>query len=346
MHVKLGRRLALLAGALALPAAAEHPTAETAALSWVREAGAESCPPETDVLRAIEQRLGRSTFVPADRAELVLEAKLTALPAGAFRADLLMRRGSEVIGRRELLGDGPSCQLVAENAALVIALTIDPEASLDPLPIATTPAAAPSPSPPTEQPSRSESRKSAPPSATKSEGDGPAWQGDVEVAAGIATGSVPKLSPGVFARGRAFPPQLPFGIELGAAFFPLQRVDAEPGKGADFSEFAAGAALCSRPSRPSRLRGLVCAGVDAGAVAGRGYGFDENPRFRTLTVGLSARGRLGFRVLPALAVVVGPDVVVPLKRDHFEARTPAGTQQLFRMSPIGIGFELGVVWEL
>jgi hypothetical protein len=150
----------------------------------------------------------------------------------------------------------------------------------------------------------------------------------------------------VFVRGRALPPHLPLGFELESAYFPPQSVDAEPGKGATFSQFYAGAALCSRPSRENRWRVSLCAGADAGLVTGHGYGFELKPHFRTWTFALAARARVGFRVAHRLALVTGPDLWVPLKRDSFETTTASGTEQLFRMSAVGLAFELGVVWEL
>jgi hypothetical protein len=236
--------------------------------------------------------------------------------------------------------------VLAENAALVIALTIDPEVSLEPLPIEVAPVEAPEPPPPARPPPPvMEPSKPvvSPPPARVAE----PWQGELEVAGGVATGIVPNVAPGVLVRARALPPELPLGIELEGAFFPSQRIEAVAGKGADFTEFYAGAAACNRPPRARRLRALLCAGADVGAVAGQGYGFTSpTPRFRTWTLALAARARLGFRLLPELALLAGPELEVPLKRDYFEAHTLTGTERLFRMSAVGLGFSLGVVWEL
>jgi hypothetical protein len=341
----LERRLAVLATAVTFSAGAQQARVETAALSWVRAEGAESCPAEADVARSIEQRLGRPTLVARASAELVLETKLSVLSDGRFRADIAMFRGNELVGQRDLESVGPSCQVLAENAALVIALTIDPDVSLEPLPIEAAPLETPEPPPPPRPPPVvNEPPKVAAPAPPAREAE--PWQGDLELAGGVATGIVPNVAPGVLVRARALPPELPIGLELQGAFFPAQRIEAVAGKGADFTEFYAGAAACNRPPRERRLRALFCAGADVGAVAGQGYGFAVTPRFRTWTLALAARGRLGFRLLPELALVAGPDFEVPLKRDYFEAHTLTGTERLFRMSAVGLGFSLGVVWEL
>jgi len=321
----------------------ERPTVELAALNWVRLDSAASCPSETEVTQAIERRLGHSVLVPKERADLVIEAKLERSTSGGFRVEIALVRGAAVVGRRELESENPSCQGIAETAALVIALAIDPEASLEPLSISTMPAsaapshgAAPLPPPAVAVPlvARAAPAKKA------------TFQGDLELSVGIAAGTAPNLAAGVHLRGRALLPALPFGIELEAAYFPPQPVEALPGKGADFTSFYVGTGFCSRPQRASRVGASLCAGAQVGSIAGQGYGFEVNPSFRTLTVALAARGALWFRVLRPLAVVLGPSIAVPLKRDYFETQMADGSEALFRMSAIGLGFELGLVWEL
>jgi len=343
MRLSLGSLLLLLVTLLARAAAAEEPVAlELAALNWLRLDGAESCPSGAEVTQAIEQRLGHATLVPKEQANLVIEVRLAARPEGGFRVEITLARGDAVVGRRELDSDEPSCQGVAETAALVIALTIDPEASLEPLPIPTAPARAPQK--PAPAPRLAVSERPAPDRPVPA--SKPSWQADLELGGAIATGTVPNVAAGLLLRGRALPPALPFAIELEAAYFPAQQVEAQPGKGADFRTFYLGAGLCSRATRARRLGASLCAGGQIGAIAGQGYGFDVTPRFRTLTLALAARGAFWLRVLPRLALVLGPTIAIPLKRDYFETETAAGSESLFRLSAIGLGFDLGVVWEL
>ncbi|MEI9949933.1 MAG: hypothetical protein WDO74_13375 [Pseudomonadota bacterium] len=345
MRPSLGFLPFLLTALLSRAAAAEEAaTVELAALDWVRLDSAASCPSEAEVTQAIEQRLGHAALVPKERAKLVIEAKLEGLAGGGFRVEIALVRGDAVVGRRELESEEPSCQGVAETAALVIALTIDPEASLEPLAIPTVPAAAPTAPTAAATPTAAAiERPSVAPAAPARQAS---WQADLELGGSIATGTVPNLAAGLYLRGRALPPALPLGIEVEGAYFPSKRVEALPGKGADFTAFYLGAGLCSRPRRASRLSASLCAGSEVGALAGQGYGFSSTPSFRTLTFALAARGVLWFRVLKPLAVVLGPSVAVPLKRDYFEIETAEGSEPLFRMSAIGFGFNLGAVWEL
>lgn len=340
----------LLLSVLPAPAAAMDapPRHEKAALRWLRADSAASCPSEADVTLTIEQRLRPGALVPKEDASLLVEAALEALPSGGYRVEIALRRGEEIVGRRELRSDDASCRSVSETAALVIALTIDPEASLDALPIVASgsppvPLEAPPPRP-TSRPPSDAARSPATTWASRSPAS--PWQGDVELGIGIATGTVPNVAAGVQVRGRALAPGLPFAAELEGAYFFSQRLRALPGKGADFTVFHAGAGLCSRGGRSLRLAVMFCAQAQVGAVAGEGYGFASTPRFQTFTFAIAARAALSFRVRPPLAFTIGPWLSVPLKRDYFEIKTATATDELFRMQRLGLGFDLGAVWEL
>jgi len=278
--------------------------------------------------------------VPAAQAKVVVEASVEGRASGGFRVEIQLLRDGATIGQREIESPDPACGDVVEKAVLAIALMIDPETPLTAPPPPTPPREA---SPPPEPP---------PPAAAaepSDRGGAPApspWQGDLELAFGIYAGLLPDVAPGAFVRGRAIPPRLPFAVELEGGYLPEQSVEALPGKGGRFTLFFAGASLCSRPPRDSRLAGSGCAGMRLGSMVGRGYGFDISPKFQSWVPTLAARGRLWFRPLRGLAVLVGPDFLVPLKRDQFTTRVSGQTTPLFRMSPVAVGFELGAAWEL
>jgi hypothetical protein len=336
MRPWLGFALFVVTAALSRTAAAdEPPAAESAALDWVRLESATSCPSAAEVTSAIEQRLGHSALVPKEQATLRIEAKLEGLPSGEFQIEIVLVRGESVVGRRELESEDGSCRSV-------IALTIDPEASLDPLPIPEAPKPEAEKAPPPSAERKAPSRDSPPPAPSRKM----PWQTDLELGGGVATGMLPKAAAVVFARGRVLPPRWPLGIELEGAYFPPVQVVTEPGKGSDFSAYYLGAGLCSRPSRARRFGWSACGDVEIGAIRGQGYGFDSTTTFGTLTAALAARGALWFRFLKPLAAVVGPSIIIPLKRDYFETETADGTEPLFRMSAIGATFNLGVVLEL
>lgn len=345
MRHSLATSAFMLTAVLARAAAAEEPAAvESAALNWQRLAGAESCPSGAEVSLAIEQRLGHVALVPKAQATLTIDAMLEGSSSGGFHVEITLSRGDVVVGKRELESAEPSCQRIAETAALVIALAIDPEASLDPLPIPTAPEPAPASPVPPPQPAIAHTESPSEPRpailARKKR-----WQGDLELGGTLLIDAAPDLASAIYVRGRVLPPKWPLGIELGAAYFPTRQVEALPGKGAYFSTYLWAAGVCSRPIRSSRFSVSGCASGEAGQISGHGYGFQSTETFRTLTVALAARGALWYRFVTPLALVLGSTVAVPLKRDYFEVETADGTQPLFRMSAIGLGFNLGMVLE-
>lgn len=321
-------------------AAAQTP--EPAALSWVRADGADACPAAPEIARRVQARLGRDVLVAPAQAALVVEAYIAPTPPGGFSVTIALTRDAVVVGRRELTSTDSSCREIADKAALTIALMIDPEAQLadaspEPTPAPPAPpeparaaSAAPPPKPP----------PAPPPARTRS------WAGDVEVAVGAQSGLIPGLAPGVFARGRAWPPGFPVGLELEGAYFPKQTTEAEPGKTASFTLVNAGLALCSRPaSGMIALSG--CAGAQFGSISGRGSGFDYTASYQAWLFAVALRGRVWFRPTRYFALVAGPDLALPLKRDAFETTTPTtGTVTLWQVSPVAIGFEFGAVLEL
>jgi hypothetical protein len=318
---------------------------QPAALSWTRGRGAESCPDASDVERGVELRLGRAALVPKERAELVVEAVAERTQSGGFRVQIALLRADEVIGRRVLEGTEPECLTIADKAVLAIALMIDPDAALAP-PLET----APPPGPPEREPQASTKSNAIvdrppPPTAQPLPSRTP-WQGDVELAAGVASGLVPGLAPAVFLRGRLFPPAFPLGVEIEGALFPEQTQYETPARGAHFSLIYGGLSLCSRPPRALRLTASFCGGADMGSVLGEGFGFDEDQDFQESFLALGVRGRLWVRPVSGVAIVMGPDLTIPLKRDYFVTGRSSGSVELFRMSRTAFGFELGAVWEL
>lgn len=81
------------------------------------------CPSESDVLRQIEERLGQSLEAPREQS-LRLHAKVTKSKAGEFEV-LLSSEGASGLGQRRL--SNPDCAKLAEAAAFVMAIAIDPK---------------------------------------------------------------------------------------------------------------------------------------------------------------------------------------------------------------------------
>lgn len=339
--------LTLFAGTWAAVTRAADAPLEPSTLRWVRAPGAESCPEEADMVRAVDRRLGRSAFVPAEQAQLALETVIEPAPAGGFRARITLVRGDATVGQRELESAEPDCAALAEKVALALALTIDPDAPLEAPEQSSSEPEPPPPPPPVVPPPRPVAAPSAPPPPAPPPPKADPLEIEAEAAAVIATGIVPPLAPGAALRGRLFLPEwFPLGAELEGAYFPKRSLESAPGKGAHFALAYAGLSLCTRPQRSSSIAFSACAGAEMGWLNAEGYGFDFKETFHSPVFLAGARGRVWFRPVPRIAVVTGPDVYVPFVRDYFLTRTPERTTELFRMSPVGFAFELGVVLEL
>ena len=108
---------ALLTARAALPA---FDPGEPIALAWASLPG---CPGEPEVRAEIERVLG-SPPDPASRRYLRAEARVSRAGAG-FHVHIVTDLGG-VTGERDI--DGPTCAAVGNAAALIVALTFDPEA--------------------------------------------------------------------------------------------------------------------------------------------------------------------------------------------------------------------------
>jgi hypothetical protein len=108
------------------PAAAQD--SGTYSLAWVRDDGAESCPPGRELAADVAQRLGRSPFDPAAPRAIEIRVERTAT---GFRSRVHVRGGDgSTLGRRMLASDEPSCAPLFSATALAVALLIDPDAAL------------------------------------------------------------------------------------------------------------------------------------------------------------------------------------------------------------------------
>lgn len=123
--------LALTVALTSRALAAEEPS--TFRLSWVRGDGAESCPAARDLTLAVEARLGRDPF--AESAREAIEASVTRSGATHWQVQVRVRDAEgKAIGTRDLDTEASDCRAIADAIALAVALAIDPNAALGPVP--------------------------------------------------------------------------------------------------------------------------------------------------------------------------------------------------------------------
>jgi hypothetical protein len=119
----------VLLAALALGTAARAAHAEPAGrLSYARGPGAEFCPDEGSLRRAVAARLGEDPFDPS----LARTFRLTIGANGArLRGSVELLAGGVSEGRRELEADPAACSELVEAMALAVSLSINPNLVLD-----------------------------------------------------------------------------------------------------------------------------------------------------------------------------------------------------------------------
>jgi hypothetical protein len=93
-------------------------------LTYERGIGAELCPDESTLRRAVEQRLGYDPFFPwADRT---MVARIRADATGLHGTVELLDAAGLVQGSRELSAPAPECAELVAGMALAISIAIDP----------------------------------------------------------------------------------------------------------------------------------------------------------------------------------------------------------------------------
>jgi hypothetical protein len=302
----------------------------------------EGCPSASEVVAEIE----RLVTVPIDsllQTLLSVNAVVATIPAG-FKLTLTTSVAGEPRSR-EL--SAPTCTELTGAAALVIALTIDPELFTKPPPTAALGDVGPSPGSPTPapvvvaQPSASAGVPPGPPPPRVPERQSP----DTTFVTGL----------GLSATIGIWPSPVTGPILLGAVEH--RSVRAELGLGTssgDWQSDKTGGAASSRSyiaaprgcwlATGSTLGVGPCAGLEIGALHGQGAGVAQKHSATLLWVAPSLGGVARWRVRQNAELVLEADALKPLVPNGFSL---AG-QPIYRFRDkslaASLGVSLGVVW--
>jgi hypothetical protein len=318
------KRVSLLisCAALASKAIAEEAPARVQ-LEWHRGAGSEGCIGASELESLVTAQLGRQVFGDA-RAELLIQGSIERVvtPPG-WRATLIARRpDATVLGTRELVREAADCRELDRALALVVALSIDRDASLGVV------GAAPQTLPTAVRPPRAAIRAAPRPTPRRE------WRLGAALGALGAVGLLPSPSVAIAAAIVVDPRRLP-AIEISGSSW-LEREERSAGGGARVDLVAAGLAMC--PAFPS-LRGLgACAGIDVGRMRGEGFGFSPS-QSQSETM---AQARLVLRLeLPLTAPVfvrVAAGASIPLIRPRFYVTDGMSRREVFQSTRVaGVG---------
>jgi len=342
--------LAFVLGALLTggPTRAEAP-APTATLEVTRGAGAESCMEAGALETAVERRLERPVFVPAERGAVRVSLSFERRPNRAFAAEvvLLDRRGT-VIGRRELKTRAAHCSALDDSLALVVALLVDsPEAREQ--------AEAASVAAPPSAPSGSAAPPavSSAPRATSVEipPDVAAPREPYRFVVGASAAALAGPLPGI-----AFGPELLFAVRpprfvelrLRPALFPEREVTGPtPDQGGRLSLVSVALDVCPLEHTAGRLRLSGCLGQSVGWVRGEGFGYRQNASTGTLIYSLGIGASALIALAGPLGLTVGVGGALPLERDTYVSRAENGaTTEVFRAAAVTGMLAAGLALEL
>lgn len=348
----MSRRLpALPILALALswsaPAAAAP---RSAALSWVRAPGAETCITLPELATRVEQRVAGLSFVPAAEAEINVEGSIARETHGwAARLVISDTRG-QVLGRRELGSSKPDCRSIDDALVLVIALALDPNQEFVALPegfasetdpgealLSDLRAAPPAQRAPVASPSAA---PSPPPSAAaKPAAEAPSVYFEAGAELRALVGLIPAVGFGAAAHGRLVLAASDWAFELRlGGVFPRA---ARPNGGGIVELGALQAAVGACSPAFSGFRG--CAGVAAGALTVDPQELSEaRDAFRRAIVNPYAAIELAYRFGSAgLSARLG--IEVPLPRDQIQVLGPdRGVKPAYRPSVVAGSLGIGV----
>lgn len=259
---------ALGAGLLASAFVAAQPAAEPEpallALDVERGAGAAHCLGPAALVRAVEQRLGRSVFVSGPRADLHARVRAERAAHG-FRIDVeLSDRAGHSLGKRHLRTRARHCSALDDSLALVLSLAADVAVSPAPDP---PPAAAPElPAPPValETPIEVPASTYAPRSS---------WQLVPALGVLAAGGLMPGLGLGGAFELELRPPAF-WALWLRAALWQPRRIG--DGQGVELSAQTLELGVCPWLFELAAVESRLCAEQLIGRLAMQGFGFDRD----------------------------------------------------------------------
>lgn len=330
------RPAAPLAFALTLVGgAARADDARPAALSWVRLPGAEACADGPTLARAVNARLGRSALVPLADAEVVVEGRIEP-QNGGFRATIGVHDGARQ-GSRTIERTTARCADLDADLALVVAVTIDPNAALG------TP-----PSPPTPTPTLVLQREVVPvrvevPVPVAPPPPREPWRMDVEGAPTLVFGLLPGVAVGALGRV-SVRPKIPVRVEASASVLPEKNAQAPQNSasariGAAFGSLA----ICPELARFGGTGLVACARGSLGTHHASGFGVDHSKDDERTYSEVGVAGRARTHLFGPFHFLASVGAGAPLSREVYRFTDGTGASHvIFSSSPVVVTLEVGL----
>ncbi len=311
---------AVMAGLLGGPAAPE-PAPDRFDLTWDAPSG---CATEAALREAIDAQLQGAP----PRSEVRVRAIATVRRRADERFELRLRvRTGEHAEDRELVAN--TCAELSSITAVVVAVSVDPGAA-PPDPVEAEP---PDPEPEAEPaPTVAEPAPASPPMPEPpSPGPQPTVQGFVGAGGGVRLGPLPSPAGAVDVRGGVRWRWLRADVGVGHAF--ARGINAQGVEVGRLAMTTVAARLCGAP-RAGRWGFPLCAGIEAGAMHGRGrnLGLPRRGVLPWLAPLVAAGGR--FEVHRAIVLGFDATLLVPAIRPGFSVE---GLGLLHRAPAWGVG---------
>ncbi|WP_437958330.1 hypothetical protein WME76_00875 [Sorangium sp. So ce119] len=328
----------------------------TSSLAWVRMPGAEGCVDARTLALAVERRLGRTAFVPPTLGDVAIEGRIERSPEpSVWRATIRVFGASgAAIGSRELVADQVDCRAMDDQLELVIALLIDPDASLVPpggprnpaAPAAVAPPDAGAPVRPVQPPPRATAAPALPACPPTPAAASAPWRVGAAVEAVGGLGLVPgPASVGLGIRAHLLPPRGP-GFALGGVVWASAAVPSVPGS-PEFSLAYGTLSVCPLEIAGGGTALSGCLGAMVGALRVEGPALPSRFRHERLAVDLSLDARARQRLAGPLFGAVGLGIAVPTVRDVYFYIDRDGTRRdVFHASPVAAILDLGLGLDL
>ena len=288
-----------------------------------------SCPSSDDVLTMVQRFVSAAPRPEGWRAQA--EARVQEVE-GHFVLTLRMRFPEGEVWRSI---DGESCAVVAEGAALIVSVLLDPQAVLAEIE-ATADTREPLPSPAEPEPEAPAPAPIVEPVVVTA-APAPALRGTLGFAALAAFGVLPRFG---------FAPALSGGIERGALRaelrttfdIPQSAFVADTDGGARISLLGIAALGCYRPQW-NAISLPICAGPELGWLRARGEGLQQTFTVHRLLVDLQASAALAYAVRPRLRLRAQIDGLVPITPHAFVV---ADLGEAHRTRPVATRMGLGL----
>jgi hypothetical protein len=299
-------------------------------LTW---SAPDECPGRRRVVAEIERLLGRPLDAPASKR---FDAHAEITPEVSGFSLRVTAEGDGATRERALRAD--TCEELADAAALIIAMAVDPAAVAARSHADPEPPAAPPPATPRAiaTPPAAVVASSTRPGSSSRPGAERSVRGVTGAFVTLETSALPAVAPG-FGLSLGLLAE-PLRVELSGAYFLSQRADlGETGAGGDIALAIGGAHVClSLLVRPVDLG--PCLGLEAGALLGSGFGVSGARSDLSPWLAPQAGLRVAFAFTSHLGAGLRAGALVPLLRERFLL----GDLELYRPPPVTARVELGI----